>query len=145
MRSVGLPAVTVVYYCVTVTLLLYTGETNGVRITAVLDILSKVPIYRNIEVSIFHIERVLFIPWHPRILNESFDISNIDIVSIRFVVYQYRIELDSDLDTQHSGHKCKDRLVFILISQMSLYFRPMWYTSIYRTRCSSVVPLCPAM
>ena len=61
-------------------------------------IVSKFSIYRNIEVSIYRIERVFAL--HPlasprnfvHIINECFDVSNIHIVSIRVLVYRYRID-----------------------------------------------------
>ena len=59
------------------------------------------------RISIYLIEHIFkflpSIPWHPRafyadVLNESLDVSNIEIVRIVFFVHRYRIELDSDID-----------------------------------------------
>ena len=69
----------------------------------VLDIVSKVAIYRNIEVSMYGIEHVLpSIPWHPhpcflcRYCTKVSIYQNIEIVST-IILYRYRIELDSDI------------------------------------------------
>ena len=68
----------------------YGGTVPGM----VSDIVSKVSIYRNIGPSVHrNSARVkLSIPWYPRacfqILNESFDISNIEFVLISFFVYR---------------------------------------------------------
>ena len=84
-----------------------------VLLLIVLDIVSKVSIYRNIERWIYCIERVLpSIPWRPRVFYENTERKlpciNISIVSINVFFcssasyrtrfrYRHRIELDSDI------------------------------------------------
>ena len=69
----------------------------------VLDIVSEVSMYRNIELRYIGISS-FFCPssrgvlvFYLQLLSESFDVSNIELVSISFFAYWYCIELDSDI------------------------------------------------